>query len=564
MFIADHNQARAGFVVRLFSAFGLALAAMTLPGKSWSLDTGDIVVASTRGEVHFVVRGVETKLRAGSVLQLPASVRTGSTGSVELRQGATSVSVGPDTLLEFPALEKAGGPIDRIIQPRGNAFYDIGKRQGRKLRVETPLLVGVVKGTQFNVAAGDDSGTISLVEGLLEIHAADESSVVDLKAGEIASRRRGDKAITVIRMEGDKAPPTQRPSPGSGGTGGNTEAPAAPSPAGLPSDDGDSYLAGGDAPGVSVELPDVADGGARADVAIGPGVVDANADVGASVEVGPVAADVAVNTDAEIGGGAASVDVDTSAGVDLGSGVAAVGADVAAGVDVGTGGVAVDTAVDVDVDVGGGAATVDTGIGAGLDVGGGAASVDLDTSANVDLGGGAAAVGADVGAGVDVGTGGVAVDTAVDVDVDVGGGAATVDTGIGAGLDVGGGAASVDVGASNTVDLGGTTTVDVDVNAGADVGAGNANVDVGADVAGVDTGVTAGVDLGSGNVDLGVDLGGVDLDVGLDLGLDDEAGQGEDAGNTDTGTPASTPETPDTGGMLDGLLDGLFRRPGSK
>ena len=108
---------------------------------------------------------------------------------MELRQGATSISVGPDTLLEFPALETRGGPIDRIVQPRGNAFYSIGKRSGRKLRIETPFLVGVVKGTQFNVAAQDHSTTISLFEGLLEVRSADGSDVIDLRAGEIAIAR---------------------------------------------------------------------------------------------------------------------------------------------------------------------------------------------------------------------------------------------------------------------------------------------------------------------------------------------------------------------------------------
>ena len=96
------------------------------------------------------------------------------------------------------------------MQPRGNAFYDIGKREGRKLRVETPYLVGVVKGTQFNVAAQDDSTTISLFEGLLEVRASDDSDVVDLKAGEIATRKRGDKSISVMKMDAGKAPPPVR------------------------------------------------------------------------------------------------------------------------------------------------------------------------------------------------------------------------------------------------------------------------------------------------------------------------------------------------------------------
>ena len=109
-------------------------------------------------------------------------------------------------MLEFPALEKRGAPIDRIVQPSGNVFYNIGKREGRKLRIETPYLVGVVKGTQFNVAAQDETTTISLFEGLLEVHAADESGVVDLRAGEIASRQREDKGVNVLKMDGPRRP----------------------------------------------------------------------------------------------------------------------------------------------------------------------------------------------------------------------------------------------------------------------------------------------------------------------------------------------------------------------
>src|SRR6187549_2637369 len=174
-------------VVRhLFGPAGLLAvicAALLASPAAYAVDSGDIVVVSSKGEVHITMSGAERKLRAGGVLELPATVRTGRDGSVELRQGATAVSVGPETLLEFPALEKRGAPIDRIVQPSGNVFYDIGKREGRKLRVETPYLVGVIKGTQFNVAAQDDGTTISLFEGLLEVRAADDSDVVDLKAG---------------------------------------------------------------------------------------------------------------------------------------------------------------------------------------------------------------------------------------------------------------------------------------------------------------------------------------------------------------------------------------------
>jgi len=199
-------------VVRATAA--LVLATLLFSPRALAVDSGDIVVVSLKGEVHFTTNGRARDMRAGGVLAPPATLRTGRDGAVELRQGATTLSVGPETLLEFPALEKPGAPIDRIVQPRGNVFYNIGKREGRKLRIETPFLVGVVKGTQFNVAAQDGATTISLFEGLLEVRAADDSSFVDLKAGEIASRRRDDPPINVLKMGAGRntAPVAPRPS----------------------------------------------------------------------------------------------------------------------------------------------------------------------------------------------------------------------------------------------------------------------------------------------------------------------------------------------------------------
>jgi FecR protein len=227
-----HNEPPARRLVRPSTALSLALCALGA-APAFAIDSGDIAIANLKGEVHFVIGGAVRVLRDGAVLEPPATLRTGHDGSVDLRQGATTVSVGPDTVLEFPALEKRGAPIDRIVQPSGSAFYDIGKRAGRKLRVETPYLVGVVKGTQFNVVAQQHGATISLYEGLLEIRAADDSSAVDIRAGEVASRKDGDRAIGVTTMN-DPAPRPARPSP----------APATGGQLSLPTIEGDARLAG--------------------------------------------------------------------------------------------------------------------------------------------------------------------------------------------------------------------------------------------------------------------------------------------------------------------------------
>ena len=86
------------------------------------------------------------------------------------------------------------------MQRRGNVFYDVAHREVGTLRVETPFLVAVIKGTQFNVAAQDDGTTISLFQGRLDIRTPDGGNSVIINAGQIASRSSAGEAIRVIGM----------------------------------------------------------------------------------------------------------------------------------------------------------------------------------------------------------------------------------------------------------------------------------------------------------------------------------------------------------------------------
>src|SRR6202008_118812 len=147
---------------------------------------GDIVVVTVHGTVDATMAGMTVPLSAGAILELPATVRTGADGAVELRQGPSTFAAAGNTELEIPQSAAQDGLVERIIQIRGKAFYSIGKRTGTRLRVEAPYLVAVIKGTQFNVAAQEDSTTIALFEGHLEVRASDDSDVVALEAGEIA------------------------------------------------------------------------------------------------------------------------------------------------------------------------------------------------------------------------------------------------------------------------------------------------------------------------------------------------------------------------------------------
>ena len=176
-----------------------ALCAPTAFGAPAAAD--NIVVVAASGDVRVSIQGAVRAVRAGSAVATPATIRTGRDGHIELRQGGTTATVASDSEIEIAAPNAKDGLVERIAQTRGNVFYDVAKRSGRKLRVETAYLVAVIKGTQFNVSAQPDSATVSLFEGRLEIWTPDAADVVELNAGEIATRNRNERTIRVLRMD---------------------------------------------------------------------------------------------------------------------------------------------------------------------------------------------------------------------------------------------------------------------------------------------------------------------------------------------------------------------------
>lgn len=443
-----------------------ALLILSIAHAAEPRSRGEIVVVTVHGTVSATMAGVTTPLYGGAILQLPATIRTGHDGALELRQGSSTFTAAANTELQIPQSAAADGLIERVIQIRGNAFYNVGKRERSRLRVETPYLVAVIKGTQFNVAAQEDSTTIALFEGRLEVRATDDSDVVDLHAGEIAIRHRGDVSISVLRMTA--AVPNRRTQDAlvADSGGGSTQNVSSTSTPALPprtdsltADVGNPTTIGHDQLGGTVSPS--APAGAAADIL---------ADV--VTEAGGVAK---VDTSVDLGGG--------TVGVDAGVSVAGATVDVGVGatVDLGAGSVTADIGVGADV----AGVGVDASVGAGVDLSAG--SVTADISAGVSTGD----IGADVGVDASVGTGGVDVDVGADVDL----GGVTADAGVG--VDVGTDGASVDVGV-------GVTPV-VGVDAGVDVGSGGVSVDVG-------VGDILDVSLGSGGLDLGI--GGDDDDSG--------------------------------------------------
>jgi hypothetical protein len=485
---------------------------------------GDIVVVTVHGTVSATMAGMTVPLSAGAILQLPATVRTGADGAVELRQGPSTFAAAGNTELEIPQSAAQDGLVERIIQIRGNAFYSIGKRTGTRLRVEAPYLVAVIKGTQFNVAAQEDSTTIALFEGHLEVRASDESDVVDLDAGEIAIRRRNDVSISVLRLNAAR-----------GETRRNQELAARQQP-NSPASDSGTVTARNDNSSTTttnarprVDTPAATDNVAGSGVTTPPErerVVDAIADIDTKVTA-KAGIEVDARDSTPVG---ANLDVDAK--------VAGTGASAGLTTTVDVAGVSADVGASAAVDLPAG--SVDVSLGAGAAVGG-AASVDAGVSTGVDLSAGTVAAAGDVGVTAGPVSTDIAATAAVDVpagtvDVGVGGSVAATDavavgTTVGAAADVPAG--TVDVAAGATVAAAGAPVVDVAAGAAVDASAGTVNVGVDTSVASTAVGADVGVDAGAGNVGAEVGVGGVNVGVevgtggvGLDVGLGNDGGGG--------------------------------------
>jgi FecR protein len=352
----------------------LMLAVSTGSVAAGSGPDGPIIVVAVQGDVRVSARGSARTVRPGSVIETPATINTGRDGRIELRQGATTVSVASNTHVDLPAVIAADGLIEHVSQPKGNVLYDVAKRPGRKLRIETPYLVAVVKGTRFNVAAEAESATVALFEGRLEVWTPDDSDVVQLNAGEIATRARGDRSIRVLDMDTGDAIRARSDSRSESDDSRSADAartePATDALAPIGTEDenssrttsGGATLAGG-AVTNRVGVPAVS---------LDPKA--AGTDIDATFKLGHVPAGLHVPAAMDIG-----------AAVDLGA--PAVDAGVAAGIEVGT--LAVPVAADAGVAIGGSTAVdagvalgpigVDVGVGVGADSS--APAVDLDVAA---------------------------------------------------------------------------------------------------------------------------------------------------------------------------------------
>lgn len=389
-----------------FGRFLLSFAAVFLAAVTIADTAPKLLVENSSGAVKLRIQDQWLSPSDGMTVHLPATVSTGDDGSLVLRQGETRISVASNTALEFFTGPDAASILQRVVQEKGSAFYDVAPRESNKLRVETPYLVAVIKGTEFDVTVANEATTISLFEGHLQIEAEDIDEVIQLYEGQIATRGRYDTRITVIDMD-DGEPVAQTDARTSTSDGDERDGNA-----------GGASGAGSKGNPDGIKLGDGTGAGLGLSGDLGNGTIGVNLDtghasLGVDLDVGKLSLDVGVNAgDVALDVGVNAGNLSLDAGLDAG--------DVSLDVGVNAGDLTLDTGLDV------GDVSLETGLDAGdlsLDTSLDAGDISLDTG--LDAGDLSLDTGVDAGdlsldAGLDTGTIDVGVDvgdTIVDVDI---------------------------------------------------------------------------------------------------------------------------------------------------
>jgi FecR protein len=171
-------------VLTMVLAFGATSCAFASEDGVWKVSKSSGEVWMTTSGVQSASLGQEDALKPGDI------IRTGRNGRVLLTRGEETIVVSPNSVIGLPT-EKKDGLSTTIVQQAGSILLEVEKRNVQHFEVETPYLAAVVKGTQFQVSVNDNSTSVSVLRGQVE--------VTDFKSGQIAQVMPGQVATAFER-----------------------------------------------------------------------------------------------------------------------------------------------------------------------------------------------------------------------------------------------------------------------------------------------------------------------------------------------------------------------------
>jgi len=122
------------------------------------------------------------RVRRGDELDALTEVRTGRRGRATLTRSSDLLIVDPESVVRLP--EPGIDSPSSVVQTEGSVLYEIEGSEGREFKVMTPYLVAGVKGTVFMVTVRNDTASVTVEDGVVEVLSLASGEVTDLHAGD--------------------------------------------------------------------------------------------------------------------------------------------------------------------------------------------------------------------------------------------------------------------------------------------------------------------------------------------------------------------------------------------
>ena len=157
------------FLLIMFSMLALlsspALAA-TGASERWT-------VTQRSGDARIVRAGLQpASMTVNQALAPGDTIITGANGRASLTRGGDYIVVAPRSQLRLPVKPNKTG-FTSIVQDLGTLLYKVRHTGVPHFSVDTPMLAAVVKGTTFTVVVDQNRSAVQVIEGLVEVTAAD-------------------------------------------------------------------------------------------------------------------------------------------------------------------------------------------------------------------------------------------------------------------------------------------------------------------------------------------------------------------------------------------------------
>lgn len=191
---------------------GAALWTMLLAGGAAADDVPDPrwSVLETAGPVKVSSRGQWRALGSDRVVAQGAWLKTGTRGRVVLERDGVRIEVRPGSLVAVAGLADDPG-MTVLMQRWGETALDVEPRARPRVKVHTPFMASVVKGTRFEVSVDRCYTAMRVVEGRIAVEDAPRGQATEIVSGQSAGAGRGPANGMRVEGAGARAPVTTIP-----------------------------------------------------------------------------------------------------------------------------------------------------------------------------------------------------------------------------------------------------------------------------------------------------------------------------------------------------------------